>query len=1063
MAEGINCFLHAGRSDLDKKFKDHLDAGIPEKEAARKVILEEHERLHNELNDLRKKVNPKSKSEPYIPPSNEEAIKKINEEYDKKIATLPQQTETEKPIDTEVDKTGEGAGEKPPEGGAEVTGETAGEPRTVGASHESLRKTADRMGLKQPERGTFLTPKEQTQRGRKLLEGGADPEKVAADFREDGKVGPDEISVARAHFENLTKEAQDTMDKYGKNSPEYAKAKLEIQKWQDDILKPMGTASGASFSSLQGETDLDTGSFVAVSHALKEETGNEPSKEQEEKIKELTDRNKQLQEQADKFEQRLIEETDKAFKEGKESVETSVKQKAKKLAQRLRKAAKIHKPGMFSAASPASLAWDGAVEVVAKGIEAGGTIAQAISDGIAHLKNTAWYKSLTKDDKDKAEKEFSNWHNQQLSKTGNGLEDLQKQFIDKSDSKFSIEEAKDIWDYAKKNYLDKGVSYRDMIAKVSNDLGLSWKQVSEAITSKKVQRISDEMWKKQSDYRRSQMATKNWVEAQNKSVPFKALRKVSAAFRGVAVFGHGGIFIGTHAGMTLFNPSQWRIVVPAFIRGWKFAYGNRANYERRIEQLRNSPNYVLAQRAGLKNNPDVINTEEFQKSQEFFKKIGGEAGIKGFNAIKVLRQDLFDYHYNRLSEVEKSDPEAIAQIARLVNNATGATNLKLPKWVDEVSFAGGMEAARWGKLTRNPLRATAVAMKALLKPESATTSERVFAKVWARRVGEQLGTMTSLLIANAAIQNALNPKNPVNLTNPNKPDFLKFKFGDLTIDPTSGMRGAAMFAYGVGKIPLMTKKELRGDTRIQAFGKNAVGYVRGKTAPFYSTLADFFAQQDYNKNPLPFSEDKPGIGHHKLTWGEYAWEKAPLPLAHAAQDMYHSALDNGGDKLTVTHVLDGIISGVLSGGTGFRVGEYDAEEANHSPFTEADKKELAFKYFLDKGMELPNTALASEKVKDEKTHTTNLVSEYPKEIQEKYSKAHTKYLKEALQDVIDNRTVYVSLYGEVKLKQPTKEEHDEQYDEVELNKLTKDQLAQVLHLAQSQATKKTKDEIFYDK
>ncbi|MBM6705383.1 hypothetical protein H6A60_13010, partial [Sutterella massiliensis] len=90
-------------------------------------------------------------------------------------------------------------------------------------------------------------------------------------------------------------------------------------------------------------------------------------------------------------------------------------------------------------------------------------------------------------------------------------------------------------------YINRGVSFRDMIAHIAEDLGLTWKQASVALTSKKTERISDEMWKATSERIKNQNATKNWIEAQNKSVPFKMLRKVSAAFRGVAVFGHGGI------------------------------------------------------------------------------------------------------------------------------------------------------------------------------------------------------------------------------------------------------------------------------------------------------------------------------------------------------------------------------------------------------------------------------------------------------------------------------------------------------------------------------------------
>lgn len=640
---------------------------------------------------------------------------------------------------------------------------------------------------------------------------------------------------------------------------------------------------------------------------------------------------------------------------------------------------------------------------------------------------------------------------------------LQELFVDKK-GKFTTEESKSIWEYGKKAYLDKGASYREMISKVADDLGLKWKQVSDAITTPKVKSISDAMWKKQSDLRRNQAATKNWVEQQNVNPALKVLTKVSGVFRGVSVFGHGGIFIGTHAGMTFFHPTTWKYTIPAFFRGWKFAYGNHGNYERAMEQLKHSINYVLAQRAGLGNNPERLNAEEYQKSQKFLGKLG-MAGEKGFNAIKVLRQNLFDYHYNKLSDAAKADPETAKSIAWLVNNATGATNLKIPKVINEITFAGGMEAARWGKLTRNPIKATGIALKALYSPDKVSVQDRVFAKVWANRVGQEIGTYAGILSANAAIQSMVSPNNPVNLFNPNKPDFLKFKFGDTTIDPTSGMRGAANFIYGLGKIPFMTKKERHGDTVLQAAGKQTFGYGRGKLAPLYSTMADFYTHTDYNKNELPYSNEKPAKGSHKLTWGEYAWEHAPLPIAEAAHVMYQAATENGDNKITVNNILQGILSGAISGGTGFRVGEYNAEEANHSPYTAADKKDQIFKYFLDKGMELPNTSLTSEVITNEKNRTKKTVADYPIEKQKQYQDTHKEYLKQELSEVKKRGWVYVREYTDAKGDKVNEVsvESKPHAKKTSLDDLDEKEMAQVLSKAQSKATERTKKKLFNQK
>ncbi|MES2287377.1 MAG: hypothetical protein V4547_16915 [Bacteroidota bacterium] len=943
-------------------------------------------------------------------------------------------------------------------------GEKEGGKKTAGIAQSVQEKRRDILGATPYEKGQGWNKEQALANGKEMADNGMEVADIFKRFAEDGRVSPDEMSRLQWESVRLAKETQKVGDEFGVDSPEY-KAALKNENEFLDQAQPLKTASSKTFTAQQGEIDLDTDSFTAVRKAAVDAMDGKPlSKEQEAKIKDLVAKNEELKKRAEEAEKLLIEAMDKAMNEGDTGAKKpSIKEKAKKTADIIRKL-KTTRPDTFSSGN---VVWDGAVEVVAKTIELGGSIADAIAKGIEHIKESDWYKGLSKDKKDEVEKDFTNVFAEEKEINKDQLEELQKMFVDKApkDTKFSIEEAKAIWEYAKEQYINRGISFRDMIAHVAEDLGLTWKQASTALTSKKTERISDEMWKASSERIKNQNATKNWIEAQNKSIPFKMLRKVSAAFRGVAVFGHGGIFIGTHAGMTLFNPSQWKVVIPAFIRGWKFAYGNTGKYERRIEQLRNDRNYIKAQRAGLKNNPDNVNTEEFQKSQQIFDKIGGNAGVKGFNAIKVLRQDIFNLEYDKLSAAEQNDPASLEQIAKLANNATGATNLKMPAWVDEVSFAGGMEAARWGKLTRNPMRATAIAFKALAQPEKATTAERVFAKVWARRVGEQLGTMAGMMIANAAIQSIVNPKNPTNLTDPDKPDFMKFKFGDLTIDPTSGMRGTGMFIYALGKIPFMDKKERRGDTPVKYAGKSIAGYTRGKLAPLYGTIADFFDQQDFNRNPMPFSDEKPAAGHHKLTWSEYAWQKAPLPIAHAAGEMYKAALDHNGGSLTTKHVVDGIIAGILSGGTGFRIGEYNAVESDHSPYNEKDKQDPTFKYFLDKGLELPNTSLSSEVITDNKNMTKKKVSEYSKEIQERYTNTHKEYLKKELADIKKKGVVYTKEYltsdGEKKVEVYTDKKPNSTRKKID--DLSTEELAQVLSRAQSQATKLTKKKIFNQK
>lgn len=77
-----------------------------------------------------------------------------------------------------------------------------------------------------------------------------------------------------------------------------------------------------------------------------------------------------------------------------------IKEAAKELADKIRKG-KINKPDIFSA-SLGTQVWDAAIETIATTVELGGTLAQGISDAVAYVKGTDWYKRLDTDAQKKA-------------------------------------------------------------------------------------------------------------------------------------------------------------------------------------------------------------------------------------------------------------------------------------------------------------------------------------------------------------------------------------------------------------------------------------------------------------------------------------------------------------------------------------------------------------------------------------------------------------------------------------------------------------------------------------
>lgn len=887
-----------------------------------------------------------------------------------------------------------------PSGMAETqqqTGERISE-ESKGAGEEKERITGiaqrvqEQLGLRKYEKGEGWSPEEAFAFGKAAIAQGIDPEKAMTDSHYANLDLDQRLAIAQAYNYTLHNEIVRAENDYGIDSQEYKDA----VKKQDDYLKlvqPLKTESSRAFTAQKGEISLDTESFTSVKKIIEKKQGFPISEEQSNKIVELTKKNRDLESRVNALETRLKNETDESLKTTKKSGKQSkyIKKSAKNIADAIRKG-KASRPDSFSAATPASLVWDAMIEISAKTIEVGGTIAQAIADGIQHMKNSDWYKELTDDKREKAEKDFSQYienlsidkrelanvkrmekelsdlqmgiakqkgekreysdrenklkedifearKNLGLIKSKQELEspesieqqkdNLAKKFVDKKGNKFTPNESSDIWDYMKNSYLDKGVNYRDAISLVSNDTGLSFEQVSNAIITPKTKSVSDAMWKYQYDLEKNRQATQRYVDGQGQNAAIKGFKKIVNSFREITVFGHGGIFVGTHAGMTLMDLPRAKYTIKAFFNAYKLAYGSDVYYQKSMTELKSSKNYNLAQRYGLKNNPDIINNDA-EIIQPLLGRIS-ESGKRGFNAIKILRQALFDAHYNSLSAEEKADPGSAISIAKLVNNATGASNLNIPDWVNEVTFAGGMEAARWGKLTRSPIIATKTALTALFNPESVTIKDRVFSKVWAKRVGTELATYVSLLTINAAIQNALtDDKNKkVNLLHPNKSDWMKMKIGGTTFDFTSGMLSTLHFAESIVYQSSTGEPVYKGESLPKSFAETWYKYGIGKLSPFYGNVVETATRHDYNGNTLPWSDAKPlHKFNHKLSWSEYISSKAPLPVAEGFKTFYDQANQQGIGKNKLDEILTGLKYGLISGGTGFKA--YETKESTQN-------------------------------------------------------------------------------------------------------------------------------------
>jgi broad specificity phosphatase PhoE len=904
-------------------------------------------------------------------------------------------------------------GDEPPGKGPEENNEGEGEKNgnTIGISHESQTSRASKLGQAEPERGEGVTREEAVQHGRDLLKNGSDPEKALSDFQKTKKVSYDDISLVRAHLEKLAKETNEAVTKHGLGSPEANDAFKAEEDWRKQI-KPMQTEWSKIGTAQQGETDIDTGTVIGLQRAYKEETGRDFTPKQAAKAAELAKQVKTLSEKVAELEKQLTEAHDR---EVKTETPKTIKEKSQKIADAIRKG-KASRPDAFSAATPASLVWDGALEVAAKVMEASGTIAQAVADGIEHIKNSEWYKGLSEAKQKDAQKGFTNYmdsldeakrekaskkaardeyrkleteRNRQLStleklnekrdqllKEGKKpksnskpttkdtpeieavkkqIADIEKQiafgnaevkridaekakqqieidhitelgtrFANKTDSKFDADDAKDIWQYSKKEYLDKGSSYTEMINNVSKDLGLSPEQVRNAITQPKGTKvISDEIYRQNAKRNDAMNEAKRWVKSSQDPKLVKFFKGLPNFFFAAKVFGHGTVGMITHAGTNIFRPSSWGSYWKNFGRQFKYAFGGLtkeglANYNKAMEDLKNDPSFTFWKRAGLAVDPKE-SYDDYQGAGKIFGKIN-EIGERGFNVLKVYRLDMAKSFYDGLSNVEKADPETAKEIAKIVNHSTGTSEVKIPGWTNTVFFAPKLEAARWQGLITDPAKAA----NTFVNWKKATPAEKVQAKIVARKAGEIIATYMAGLASNAAILSFTGSKQKINFTDPTASDWLKFKAGGKTLDVSGGMEATMRFiatlAHSGETAYAGTKKDLKEkpqDKDYKTIGQQA----RYKLSPFMSTVLDIATGTDAMGKPLPFSKVPPKKGEKGYTVGSYIMEQQlPIPFAEGIKATAESMKERGMSKTQIKDVLSGIIVGSVSGGTGAKVG-----------------------------------------------------------------------------------------------------------------------------------------------
>jgi len=844
-------------------------------------------------------------------------------------------------------------------------------PETTGIAH----RVSEARGMA-PERGQGIAPAESVEHGRELLQQGLDPQSVLDVFNKTQAVRADDMAVVRAHLERLSKATNDAADTHGVDSPEYKGAWEAEKDWRAKV-KPMQTEWHRIGQAQQGETDIDTGTFSGLQRAHQENSGTDFTPGQKKRAQGIAQTNKQAQESAGTAQEKLNQHltakgTDMATAERRafDAANKTVREWAIKIAEaenKTRVARTVQERELAKVQE----------ERVRKGQEAAQQVARDAAVKLADAENKARVDAAAKERADadqlKATQDALDAANKTVRENAVRLAEAENKarsaqaVRDKATAKVQQKAAQKALDAADqrarqaaadhaanerklqgdpmlrvwtkaKEYLDQGMdNFDDIRKKLATDLGMSINQVTRLLQQdKRTKHLADDLWKKQQQARNLRSQAKRWV--QNLSTPgyIKALQGIPRMMFTLKVGLHGTVALGTHAPTVAFQPRFWKTYVQNFGKMYKMV-GSRAYYEGQVQELLRKNNYITARRAGLVNDPFIY--EEYAMnpvvggiakiSPPTAKAINAMTGMgnRGYSVLKILRQDMFDQHWNQLPK-SMQNPEMAKAIADAVNHATGVVQGRAPPGTNLALFAPRLEASRVMWLAGDPRRAVGT----MLNWKKATQAEKYFAMNQLKEKAWVVGTLGSLLALNQGVLAASGSNQKVNVTDPFKPDFLKFKVAGMNVSYSNPM-------ITMARLPLRLFVGIKNEGKFNKMvyeDENVATilfeYVRSQMSPFAGTTTDLAIGRDFMRRPLPRAAFGllPGKTHIPMrlraegiepyTWTEYATQQAAMiPLQEALKEVWGK--DLGMTAEARKHSLDALATIIVMGGTGARVSE----------------------------------------------------------------------------------------------------------------------------------------------